>query len=191
MAGAIKALVRSEQNILAGFSFGANVIAEMLNYLPAPKGIALISPTIVGGNYTLNDTLKQGADPSVLFTDEPKQGAITAYIHKAILSRKQKDFSTCLEDFNAVKKPFRSMILKTAIEGKLTNEILNLTETGLPLFIAFGKEDSFVNPNYLDDANLILWNDGIHKIDDAGHFLHLDEPAIFNKLLAGYCKAMI
>jgi pimeloyl-ACP methyl ester carboxylesterase len=188
MAKAVNALAGNNEYILTGFSFGANVIAEMISHSLNPKGLAIISPTIVGGDYTLNHTLKTGADPTILFTDEPEQNEIKKIIHSLLLSVDEKDFSICLEDFNAVKKPFRSMILRTSIEGKLGNEILNIIQYSVPLLVIFGKEDKIINPNYLDNAALPLWNNTINKISNAGHFLVLDQPEVFNDLLTAYCK---
>jgi pimeloyl-ACP methyl ester carboxylesterase len=151
MAKAVDALSK-EEYILAGFSLGANVVAEIMNHSLRPKGIVVISTTIVGGAYTLNETLKEGADPLVLFTDEPTQDAVIEYVHKALLSIDPTDVSICVEDFNLVKKPFRSTILRISVEGNLSNELVNLIQSDVPLFVLFGKEDQFINPNYLDDA---------------------------------------
>lgn len=167
---------------------GVNIVAEMISHSLSPKGLVIISPTIVGGDYTLNHTLKIGADPTILFTDEPEQNEMRKFIHSLLLSVDEKDFSICLEDFNAVKKPFRSMILRTSIEGKLGNEILNIIQYNAPLLVIFGEEDKIINPDYLDNTPLPLWNNTIYKICDAGHFLILDQPEVFNDLLTSYCK---
>lgn len=188
MAKAVNALAGNSEYILAGFSFGANVIAEMIGHSLSPKGLVIISPTIVGGEYTLKDTLKPGADASILFTDEPPQDKLSEFYQNILLSNDKTDFSICIEDFNAVKKPFRSMVLKTAVEGKLSNEIENVIRYNVSLLLVFGNEDKIVNTEYLNTASLPLWNNAINKLDGAGHFVMLDQPEAFNDLLTDYCK---
>jgi pimeloyl-ACP methyl ester carboxylesterase len=190
LSKAINALTVGNEYILAGFSFGANIVAEMICHALTPSGIVIISPTIVGGTYTLNDTLKAGADPTILFTDEPLQNDIIAFMRNVLLSTDKTDFLTCLEDFNAVKKPFRSAILKTSIAGKLSNEILNLTQYDMPVLVLFGEEDKIVNPDYLDNAQLPLWGFKIFKLDEAGHYPMLDKPDSFVASLSDYCGQM-
>lgn len=188
MAKAVNALAGNNEYILVGFSLGSNIVAEMLRHALNPKGLAIVSPTIVGGDYTLNHTLKTGADPTILFTDEPEQNEIRKFIRSLLLSVDEKDFSNCLEDFNTVKKPFRSTILRTSIERKLGNEIKNIIHYNVPLLVIFGEDDKIINPDYLDDAGLPLWNNTINKISNAGHFLILDQSKVFNDLLIAYCK---
>jgi len=190
LSKSINALIDGKEYILVGFSLGSNIVAEMISHSLNPAGIVIISPTIIGENYTLNDTLKPGADPTLLFTDEPSQKDIIAFIHNVLFSSDESDLLTCVEDFNAVKKPFRSSILKTAIEGKLSDEVMNLTRYNIPMLVLFGKEDKIVNPDYLDRAQLPLWNRGVFKLDDAGHYLMLDQPEGFAGLLADYCGQM-
>ena len=51
-----------------------------------PKGLTLISPPIVGGEYTLNDTLNPHADPSLLLTDEPPPDKLREFYQKIVTS---------------------------------------------------------------------------------------------------------
>ena len=185
---AVKALAGSGEYILVGFSLGANVVAEMMSHSLKPKGLTLISPTIVGGEITLSDTLKPGADASILFTDEPPQDKLSEFFQNILSSTDKKDLSICIEDFNAVKKPFRSMVLQSTIEGKLSNEIEYLVRFNVPLLLVFGEEDKILNTGYLDATSLNLWNNSANKIEGAGHFVMLDQPELFNNVLADYCK---
>jgi pimeloyl-ACP methyl ester carboxylesterase len=188
LSKAVNALAAGTRYVLIGFSLGANLVAEMLPLSPAPLGVVLVSPTVIGDNIAFHHTLKEGANPAILFTDEPSPAELTHFMQEILEGGTQADVSVCLEDFNAVEKPFRSMILKTAMAGKVSDELHNLSVYGRPTLVVFGKYDKIINPNYLDQAALPHWDNTICKLDPAGHYVMLNQPDALAELLLPYCR---
>ena len=82
------------------------------------------------------------------------------------------------------------MLMKTAGEGAVNDEIKFLNETGVFILTIFGKEDKIVNVHYLDAIPFNTWKDEIYKLPAAGHFVHVDQPEIFNQLISRYVNEM-
>lgn len=192
MAEALQACLQNEEYILVGFSLGTNIVAEMLRHNIYPKGIVLISPCIIGESIPLDAIGLPGFNPDVLFSDECSEEALEAYVCLASMSTRGSDISIIKEDYQKVKAPFRSMLLKSVMQGKINDEIemLNSYASG-PLLIIFGQDEKIVKPNYLDKANLPVWNSMIYKISHASHFVHVDQPEATNHLLANYCRSYL
>lgn len=192
MAEALQACLQNDEYILVGFSLGTNIVAEMLQHNIYPKGIVLISPCIVGEGFPLHAIGLPGFDADVLFSDDCSEVALQSYINLACFTNNNDNYNLLEADYKKVKAPFRSMLLKTALEGKMSDEIdlLNSYASG-PLLLIFGQEEKIVKPDYLDQAHLPIWNNTIYKIPQASHFVHMDQPEATNQLLAGYCRSYL
>jgi pimeloyl-ACP methyl ester carboxylesterase len=73
---------------------------------------------------------------------------------------------------------------------QFSDEIGLLQQLDLPLLIIFGKDEKVVDPDYLDDAPLKLWQNMIYKIAGASHLVNIDRPEEFNTLVASYAVDM-
>lgn len=189
MTEALQACLHNDEYIIVGFSLGTNIVAEMLQHNIYPKGIVLISPCIVGGGYPLHGIGLPGFNADVLFNDDCSDEALESFIRLACYTKNNDNFTLLITDYKKVKSPFRSMLLKTALDGKISDEInlLNSYTSG-PVLLIFGQEEKIVKSGYLDNAHLPIWNNTIYKIPYAGHFVHMDQPEATNQLLAGYCR---
>ena len=152
----------------------------------------MISPCIVGEGFPLHSIGLPGFNAEVLFNDDCSEEALQSYIMQACFSNNNADHTLIGEDYKKVKPPFRSMLLKTALDGQLSDEIalLNSYASG-PLLIIFGKDEKIVMPDYLNLAPLPIWNNTIYKIPNSSHFVQLDQPEATNQLLADYCKSYL
>ena len=189
MTEALQACLHNDEYIIVGFSLGTNIVAEMLQLNIYPKGIVLISPCIVGEEQPLHAIGLPGFSEEVLFNDDCSDAALETFISLACHTKNNDNFTLLIKDYKKVKSPFRSMLLKTALDGKISDEInlLNSYSSG-PVLIIFGQEEKIVKPGYLDNAHLPIWNNTIYKIPQAGHFVQMDQPQATNQLLAGYCR---
>lgn len=65
----------------------------------------------------------------------------------------------------------------------------------IPIAVVVGKEDAFVNPNYLMDLNdegaiPTLWKNKIIRVRNAGHAIHFERPLRFNLLLRDFIHSL-
>lgn len=191
VATALKELSKDSNYILVGLSLGANVLAEMLSFGIKPIGIVLLAPTVVGEKLPFTAIGIAGFDSRLLFTDEIDEAGIVAYLQAALLSADEELRQVLIEDFKKVKAPFRSQLMQTAIEGKVSDEIELLKKVNLPILVIFGKDEKVINPHYLDSAGLELFENTIFKVDGASHFVSIDQPEDTNNLVARYCQARL
>jgi pimeloyl-ACP methyl ester carboxylesterase len=191
MADAVSKIANDRPYIIAGLSLGTNIVAEMLAFHLSPSGIILASPDVMGGAYTLDKAILPGADTSVLFMDNAPADAVSQYTHLASLSTDPADHQLLFDDYFRVKAPFRSELLKTAINGRFSDEIALLQITGIPVLVIFGKDETMLNINYLEEAPFPVWKNTFFKLPGASHFVNLDQPGSFNELVASYIKERI
>lgn len=98
--------LRFEKLILIGFSLGANLAAEILSHAKDPKGIVLLSPTIIGESAHLGKIAQEGATWGVLFEDEPSIDHLEAFCEDS-LSKEFGYKTTILQEYRNVKHKFR------------------------------------------------------------------------------------
>jgi len=187
---AVKKLAPKGRYFLTGLSLGSNIIAEMLNFEINPVGIALISPDIFGEDYPLTKIFKDNADIGMFFTDEPAEISSNIFFSEASPIKKGPETDSLIIDYTKVKSPFRSSLLNYGNTAKLKDEVMILHKYCNPLFLLFGKDDQFTQTDYLDAAPLNIMNNTIHKIENAGHYVNMEQPRIFNRLLAEYFNAV-
>jgi len=185
MAAAIKQL-QIDQYLLGGLSLGTNIVIEMLPYL-TPKGIFLVSSSILGLECPLEKIMLNTIDAGCLFSDtNDVDGFKNLLMNVFAHSHSNKIADLFLQDYQNVKPPFRSLLLKSVVEGTYTDGIEAIKKIGLPLFVAFGKNESIVDPFYLHNISFNKWRNEVFVIPDANHFLNIDQPAVFNLLLFEY-----
>ena len=163
------------------------MIAEALYHDIKPAGIVLNASSVIGQDYGMDKAFKPVAT-NIFFQDNKTDDMVREYFSEIFIVPDKEDSQTYNEDFLAVRSPFRSTLLQSVIEGKVSDEIASLKKCDIPLQLFFGLEDNMLNIDYLDRAPLIFWRDTINKLPQAGHFLQTDQPAMFNKLLEEYLE---
>jgi pimeloyl-ACP methyl ester carboxylesterase len=174
--------------ILAGVSVATNIIAEMLAYNITPAGIVLVGPCIAGGEFTLEKMAKQNTHILVVFQDDAPSEKLDAYARETSLSNSEDDLEYFRQEYAMVAKPFRSLLAQSIFNNQMSNQVELLQKNKAPLLIVFGKDEKLIDPDYLDEASLPLWQDQIFKMKGASHLVHIDEPAAFNNLLREFAE---
>lgn len=186
MTKVVTQLADGKSFLLAGVSLGTNIVSEMLSYLPQPIGIVLVSPCVISTMDDLQKVFLPNPNAGLLFQDEIEQEELEKLARDFFFIGDAVELNRYTEDFLAVKAPFRSLLMKSFMQGKVTDQIALLQKSGVPLLVVFGGEDKIVNQDYLDDIDLTLWKDTIFQLPEACHFVHIDHPGQFNRLLAEY-----
>ena len=185
LATAVNELSLNKPFILVGVSLGTSVVAEMLPYLN-PAGIIILGCNVLGGKYTMQQAFKPGLDSTTLFADAATPDSIAKFAYDATFLKLPADTDLILNDYQSVKPGFRPTLLKTFMQGKISNEIELLQKTNMPIAVIFGAEDNFCNNTYLDDMPFKTWQNTAFKIPQAGHYAQLDQPDAFNSLVLAY-----
>lgn len=190
MANAIKELAGDKPYLMAGISLGTNILAEALANDLEPAGVVLGGSCIVGGDYTVNSFVMPNTNVYVVFTDDSSLNEVSQYASQAMLSTEEEGVNDFISDYYRVKVPFRSTLADSIGKQQYSDEIALVNSIKKPVLLIFGKDELVVAPDYLDDASLSLWQDSIFKLPGASHLVHIDQPDVFNKLLADYAKDM-
>jgi pimeloyl-ACP methyl ester carboxylesterase len=182
----VNELAANKPFILVGFSYGTNVIAEMLAYGVAPSGVVMIGSCVMGENYGMEKIFIQHNSPSIFFYNETDQKNVSLFLHEQMKLADETDIQNSIEDYLNVSPDFKAALFKTAAEGKISDEIKAIQNLNIPVCIIFGKEDKMINVNYLNDLPFTVWQDMIYKISDAGHWANVDNPETVNQLIFNY-----
>jgi pimeloyl-ACP methyl ester carboxylesterase len=186
----IKSLSNNKPYIVAGVSLGTNIVAEMLAFDIHPKGLILAGSCIAGKHYKIEQIVRPGTHVGVVFTDHPDDNEVVSYAHETFLSREDKDVEIFLEDFKSVRPPFRSALGKSIFEVNFNDEISLIKEKNIPCLVVFGKDELVIDCNYLDNAELPLWNKTVYKIQGASHLVNIDQPIEFNKVVNKFAESV-
>lgn len=191
LACAVKELSNGGPFILVGLSLGTNLVAEMLTQDVQPAGIALLGSCILGSGHNLLNIGLEGADLTPLFSETASNEAIQACIKSACLSKDQSIHRQLLEDYQSTLPAMRPSFLQVGLLRQYSDEVALLKNAGLPLLIIFGRDEKLINPDYLSNAGLPLWQNEVFKVRGGSHFIHLDKPIEVNRLLQAYTQYVI
>ena len=168
--------------ILIGHSLGCNVIGE-LNFENNThcKGIFLTSPSIIGKALTPQDIMLPNPLATPLFLETPTSEEVAKLMDE--LSRNNAEIKTLLiEDYIKTDPKVRTTLMHSVINNMLCDEITAIEKLNIPIGIVFGKEDSLLQIQYLNNIDLKLYNDSPILIENAGHYLQFDQPEKMNAL---------
>lgn len=185
---AIVELSAGKEYIIAGFSIGTNIVAETLAYEVAPAGLVFAGSCLLGGNIAFSDVAHPDFDATVIFTENPPKEDVDKFWINALPRSGADEVRLFREDYDKADPPFRSSVLQTALSGIIANEIELVQQYDRPTFFVFGREEKSVNNNYLDNIPLPFWRGAATIVPDAGHFVTIEQPETFNKLLAEYAN---
>jgi pimeloyl-ACP methyl ester carboxylesterase len=191
MAQAVKSLAGDQSYILAGFSFGTNVIGEMLSYDLKPAGIILVSSCVISSVTDLQKVFLPNPNAGNFFIDSFSREGLDKLALDCFFLQNNMESEKFKYDFENTTAPFRSILMKKAGEGAVSDEIEFLRKTGLPILTIFGNEDKIVNINYLDAIPFTTWQNTIYKLPEAGHFVHIDQSELLNQLIFDYAIEMV
>lgn len=190
LSQAVKILAGADPFILTGFSYGSNLVTEILQYDVFPSGMVLVGSCVIGINHSLEKVFVPTIEPSIFFYNETDKKIVAKFLNQAIRSVDIEHVGNLIEDYLNVSAEFKSALFKTAAQGKITDEILALQKLNIPVCLIFGIEDNLVNIDYLDDKPFPLWRNQIYKLTEAGHWVNIDNPVVVNQLIYDYATEM-
>ncbi len=177
--------------ILCGSSLGTNILAEMIPFGIDPNGILFAGPSLMGAGLGMDKIAIPGVNITPLLKDESTLEAVIQYANISSISTDPNDLEIFKTDFNKVKSPFRSFFNNSIFSGNLGDEIKQVNSISCPLAWVFGADEKLVDPNYLDEVDVPKWREKVFKIPGASHFVNVDQPEEFNKILAEFVKDCI
>lgn len=188
MVKVIDNLSTGKPYLLVGFSMGVNLIGEMLAYTIKPVGLVFIGASLIGDAFNLGNIFLSDLNTSLLFSEDAAEDELKDFFTKALHNEKTTAVSNMVNDYKKVKPFFRTTLINRGMEGHISNEFELVRQYNVPVLIMFGKNEKIVKPFYLDNADLPKWQNTVFKIDDAGHFLHVDQPQQVNSLILEYAE---
>jgi len=194
MAMAVSQLAGGQEYIISGVSLGVNIVAEMLGQPVKPKGIVAFSSCAIGGAYTMEVVFRPGVDMRVSVEDDVSKEELQQYWTEAKLCLHDEDnekYQVFEKDYFTIKDNFRSKMFASIMAGHIGDEIALFRQSGVPMLVLFGEEETVCNIDYLDEAGLELWQNKVFKIPGAGHFVNMDLPESTNELMAAFAKDVL
>lgn len=189
MAEAIKQLAGGKPFVLTGMSLGTNITMEACRWL-GPAGVVLAGPSIIGDGFGLDQIAQPGVDLSPIFIENATMEAIIRYSQLVSASMKEEDHEHFVRDYLNVKPGFRSKLYEGISQNKYSDEIRLLKDRRNNL-VVFGADERIVRANYLDQLADFCFQGSVFKIPGAGHLVHIDQPEVFNQLIADYLAEII
>ena len=186
----VRALAGEGKTVLAGFSYGANILAEIIQQGFSPDGIIILGSSILGTGFGMDKVFMPSGEPSILTYNETDRDRISQFFKTNTNNIADEDLNALAEDYMKVSPDFKPALFQTASEGKISDEINVLQNLQVPALIIFGENDTLVNKDYLDSLPFPTWKHTIYKIPGAGHWVQLEQHEKVNNLMAEYLEGL-
>jgi pimeloyl-ACP methyl ester carboxylesterase len=176
---------RVENYLLVGLSLGTNIIGEITSPLSGCRGIMLASPCIVNDQNPPGNFITAGPHGHVIVARNPSDEDLRAYVYSHMKNTRLAE--QYITDYKNTDPAFREELGKTMMNASSADELANIQAWNLPVCVVFGKNDSLLKIDYLDNF-FLLWNNKVYVIENAGHLLNEEQPEEFNSLLLSYAE---
>jgi pimeloyl-ACP methyl ester carboxylesterase len=185
MAASILQQIEKDENtpyILIGHSLGTNIIGELAPFLTNEqcKGILLTSPTITGKNLTPSDILIENPLVFPLYSETATNEALSAMIENLTIKLNDDVKALIINDYKRTDPLARTYLFQSIMQGDYIDEIRAIEQLNVPIGVIFGKSETVCNIHYFDKLKSMLSKNYPIIIENAGHYLQLDQPTILN-----------
>jgi pimeloyl-ACP methyl ester carboxylesterase len=177
--------LKAKDFLLVGLSLGTNVIGEVTTPLPGCRGIMLVSPCIVNDQNLPGNIITTGPNGHVIATPNVADEDLRSFVYYHMKNTRLAE--QYIADYKNTDPAFREQLGETMMNASWTDELANIQARNVPVCVVFGKDDSLLKIDYLNDFSP-LWNNKVHYIENAGHFVNEERPAQFNVLLSKYAN---
>lgn len=176
--------LKIENFIFAGHSLGGHVAMECLPFAGGCKGVFLWGAPPV--TLPLDTSALFNPDPRValLFTPDLSPGEL----HNLASLLTKPEHTKEIEKMVSQSDPaFREKFPISFMQGKVSDEYMLLTSSGLPFAILHGADDELVNYKYYHALGLArVWRGKPQLIENCAHSIQIEKPEIFNDLLTQF-----
>lgn len=186
VAKMIALLANDNPYTLVGFSYGCNLAAETLLFLE-PAGLVCIGSSAIGSGVSM-ETMLIHPELSIYFKEGLTREDVKRFIGER-MSTSETTLDSYVNDYMSVDVAFRPQLFQNAVNQNFSDEIELLKNYSRPVLYIFGKSDNLVNPDYMDQLDLNVFKK-IHKLESAGHYVHIDRADACNALISEYLEAV-
>ncbi|MFO8020829.1 MAG: alpha/beta hydrolase [Perlabentimonas sp.] len=92
-----------------------------------------------------------------------------------------------IKDTDPLVRPSIGRSISTEIKQSEVDLLLN---SGVPLAVLHGENDSLINREYIQEQGLNLWGNQVHTIEQAGHIPFLEQPEQFRTILQDFLNSI-
>jgi len=168
--------------LLIGHSLGGHIACQMVAYGFQPKRLGLVSTLPLRSVEDFGKAFLPSDALGYLFTQalsQDQQELVAEAFTKGIPHLKPK----FLESIQLVDSQFRVGMARLFSEPCFQNEVRALEESQVPVFLALGEHDQFLNFQYYNEvlktSSIHYQTDNIELVKDSYHFPYLSHPDWF------------
>lgn len=147
-----------------------------------------LGPSVLGSERGVNDVMNKDINVMPLFSDEIATNEVRNFFSTCSHNAASDTIDLLVNQHQKTAAGFRPGFIHSVMQGDFSDEIELLKQSGLPVLVIFGKQDSFSMIHYLDEIGLNIWCNEIRLIEDCGHFIPAESPEALIKLLHAYLQ---
>lgn len=182
-------ILQLKSYILTGLSIGCNIIGEIAGSLTGCKGFFLAGAALTDQHTSLEKITLPFIHGAALVMQHPSDEELKNYCSGLLFTQDQIMLADVKKDYRQTDPAFRANLGNILATRDWGTEVANLNDTALPTALVYGEQEEIVNTTYLHGAIRHLWRNNIILVPNAGHFLNVDQPALFNELLSSFASA--
>jgi pimeloyl-ACP methyl ester carboxylesterase len=178
----------SKKYWLVGHSLGGHAILESLPAFKNASGLMLISsPPLTLAD--LGRAFKPDPSLGALFKGDITDAEVERLASCFIDPTNAPAWQLIRDNIKKTDPRFRPALGASLGASRMRNEIEALHKSHIPIAMVMGKEDQFLNLDYVKGyRGPQLWREKVLIIEECGHVPHLEMPEMFGALLEGFLQ---
>ena len=172
--------------ILAGHSLGGHFSIQSIPELVSCIGTFIFGTPPVKLPLNLDDAFLPHPVMPLLFKKDLNYEDIDLLAKSLSYSQHQKIIKTCI---TTTHNNVREQLLLSIQNGDMVDEANIIENINIPIALLSGKEDAFVNTDYINSLPIpSLWQKKLILIEASSHSPHFENPEVFNTFLNDFVK---
>lgn len=180
--------IKAENYILAGISYGTNIIGEAALHLPAGcKGFFIVTSNLTNDEHPPQSFIEPLSPLQALGSASVSDEVLKEFCELLFYNKSDKHLMAYAESYKKTDPAFRTAITGLIANRSWTDEWKNIQDTELPCCIVFGKEEKAIRTAYMNNFSP-KWKSKSFFIDESAHFPNMEQPERFNALLHRFAE---
>ncbi len=181
--------VACEDAVFVGHSLGGHVLLEAAARLPKARGFVIFGTPPLGRPPRLDEAFLPSPALGAAFKAEVTESEIDTWA--SCMFRPGAAIPDLIAaDIRRTDPRMRADVGQALASLAFVDEQRVVRDLAQPLAVLHGRNDAIVNLAYLQQLVApTLWQGAVQVVDEAGHYLQIERPEVFSRLLREFVRA--
>jgi pimeloyl-ACP methyl ester carboxylesterase len=175
---------------LVGSSLGGHIALQSAVMIPDIRGIMIIGTAPLNKPLTVEDKFFPSKLIDLIFSPTLSESEAFAWASLLMAPNSSAPLHTLVHDILATDPQARECLGKSIAHAEYLDETEIIAQLSIPIAIVQGAREQIIKQSYIQSLKVPnLWRNKPQIINNAGHFVHFEQPEAFNLMVTEFIES--